>query len=505
MKKIMKIFLSIFIVFVTSSCSFVDKIIGNSNSHEEIDSKTKESIFNISIDYNDSQYPNSIKLLNKAFNKEENNNLSFDFDKTNFDNKDNSYLYDVTKNVKSLPYNNYTTPSVGNIRALVIPIQFIDAKAKEINDKDVVLDSKYYSVSDYYYQSSYGKLNMKFDIMNWFTCEKESNYYKNYRRKNSNEDTDGVDLIINEALAYLSNKIDLSIYDENNDGIIDALYLIYSKNYDPNDDFWWAYQYYDSENKKYDNKSPYSYIFASFNFLFENDSLCNPTTYIHETGHLLGLEDYYDYDTSIGTGCNTGGMGGADMMDTNIGDHNTFSKLLTGWINNPLIIDTSSSITIDLKPSVLSDQCIILTNSFDSKKGIFQEYFIIEYYVNKGINSKMGIYKFNGIRILHINATLKSNISNGYTYEYFAYDNSYTSYNLIDIIIDSQGNSYSKTNSSYTLYTSNDLFIKDESLLNAYYNGYRKTLLGYEGKKLNYSIYVENLTDEYATIKISKK
>ena len=57
--------------------------------------------------------------------------------------------------------------------------------------------------------------------------------------------------------------------------------------------------------------------------------LLDPLVTIHETGHALGLPDYYDYEPGNGP---DGGVGGLDMMDINWGDHNVFSKWLLDWL-----------------------------------------------------------------------------------------------------------------------------------------------------------------------------
>lgn len=68
-------------------------------------------------------------------------------------------------------------------------------------------------------------------------------------------------------------------------------------------------------------------------------------TYIHETGHILGLEDYYSYANSKENPEYP--VGGLDMMDYNIGDHMAFSKYLLNWISPKEIIGEGE---IKIKP-----------------------------------------------------------------------------------------------------------------------------------------------------------
>jgi hypothetical protein len=105
----------------------------------------------------------------------------------------------------------------------------------------------------------------------------------------------------------------------------------------------------------------------------------NAVTYIHETGHLLGLDDYYDYNEGEGS---DKGLGGADMMDYNIGDHNVYSKLMLGWVT-PTVVTSTQEITIS--SSTESGQFIMILLDYDGT--YFSEYLLIDLYTNEGVNA----------------------------------------------------------------------------------------------------------------------
>jgi len=71
---------------------------------------------------------------------------------------------------------------------------------------------------------------------------------------------------------------------------------------------------------------------------------------IHETGHALGLPDYYDYDDKVGP---RGGVGGLDMMDNNWGDHNPFSKWLLGWLELTFVAALPEVPTVDVLAALI--------------------------------------------------------------------------------------------------------------------------------------------------------
>ena len=48
----------------------------------------------------------------------------------------------------------------------------------------------------------------------------------------------------------------------------------------------------------------------------------------------LVFYDYYDYEEGLRP---DGGLGGADMMDYTVGDHNSFTKIILDW-TTPLVV-----------------------------------------------------------------------------------------------------------------------------------------------------------------------
>ncbi len=99
-----------------------------------------------------------------------------------------------------------------------------------------------------------------------------------------------------------------------------------------------------------------------------------PQVDIHETGHLLGLPDYYDYDASNGP---KGGVGGWDMMDSNWGDHNAFSKYLLGWIDPIVISSGTQEIILPPSGTTSSDNAVLIMPG--AVPDSFGEFFLVQY------------------------------------------------------------------------------------------------------------------------------
>ena len=352
-------------------------------------------------------------------------------------------------------------PSVGSPKVLVIPVAFTDYKAdasmKSTLEKAFFGTSEetgWESLNSYYKKSSYGKLDIGGMVTDVYDTGKSSGYYENqYTGENSPEYE-----IIEGALEHFDSQINYADYDTDNDGYIDGIYLVYTAPVDfDNANFWWAftYEYYTETPTYYDNKEADFYMFLGYEFFSETPAsktslTINCETIIHETGHLLGIDDYYDYDDSKGV---DGGIGGGDMMDANVGDHNAFTKLLLGWVD-PYVVTGNCSLT--LSSFGASGDCVMICKN---KADPFSEYYIIDYYTPDGLNAMekgySGLFSVAGVRVYHVAATMKSDSSQIYgIWEIYANNNSDTTNKLISLVEADGGNDIA--NNEYS--ANSDLF-----------------------------------------------
>ena len=348
-------------------------------------------------------------------------------------------------------------------KILVLPVQFEGRLFSPKNLSDISkaffgtsAQTGYESVKSYYEKSSYGELNLVGEVLEPYTASKSYAEYQNQFSRVASDQT-----IIKELMDYHDASIDFSLYDANNDGRIDGIYVIYS--YDvtfevvpDNDtrDFWWAWcsQYRLFPSTTYDGVKPGFYVWAGVDFLYErmiSPMYGNPITIpvnasvlIHETGHMFGLEDYYDYYPKIGP---ENGLGGLDMMDSNMGDHCSFSKIMLGWVT-PMVVN--NTITIKIRPFSDSGDVILIPGEWNGS--YFSEYLLIDYYNLNSLNSIYaghGLYSNPGVRIYHVSAELGKNTQNYPSYHYN--DNSDTSRKLIKLLEASNGNNI-ESNSNFT-------------------------------------------------------
>ena len=360
---------------------------------------------------------------------------------------DGVYNVDFTKatNVKTVQDQGYYLggcPTTGDVKVLVVPVQFSDRKAATLGyDLDRLetafnadTGTSFPSVAAFYKESSYGKLNLTFDIMDeWFTPANKSSYYLNATMNYYGDEVEcGDQMIIDEFLRAYNSTMDFSEYDSDENGMIDAIVLINTLAIDYDVTMQWAYRYWniytDSDDYyyEYDGVSANDYLWASYEFLFEDDNgdftnknACNTYTFIHEFGHVLGADDYYDtsYEGKYSP------MSGCDIMDSMIGDHNPYTKFNYGWLTSSRLVVAEEDVLLTLDSFTKTGDTLIIANNWDETLGAYQEYFVLMYYTHDDLNGDdFGYFYDEGIVVYHVNASLYVDTQDGETY-YDVYNN----------------------------------------------------------------------------------
>jgi len=290
--------------------------------------------------------------------------------------------------------------SVGTQNLLVIPVAFSDDNLNLLpKGKDNTLidlknaffgiegNTQFESVASFYNKSSYGKLILDGDVSSWCVLEHPASYYVNLNNKEQ-----VVKDIYNYSINwYKQNYLDIEKYyidNDENKGV--SIFLVYAHEFVDNrsdDNLFWAYALID----------PNPICFASVHFMYlEGKGKVDSRTYIHELGHAFGLDDYYDKKSGA-----TNYLGMLDMMDSSIGDHNPYSKMLLNWAR-PYYISNHASINI--RPFTFSSDFILINPKWNYSP--FDEYLLVEYYVPSGLNNKFGEYIISKpcIRIYHVDS-----------------------------------------------------------------------------------------------------
>ncbi len=160
----------------------------------------------------------------------------------------------------------------------------------------------------------------------------------------------------------------------------------------------WAYCSWNFGKGTHANPGINVFFWASYDFMYGSASDRNGKyyngdtryatldthTFIHEMGHIFGLEDYYDYNNLAKI------SGGFSMQDYNVGGHDPFSLITLGWAN-PIIPTESCEITIG---DFQSTKDVILISP-DTVSSSFDKYILLEYYTPTGLNEFDVQHKLN--------------------------------------------------------------------------------------------------------------
>ena len=436
-----------------------------------------------------------------------------------------------------------TLPSLGETKLLVVPVELKDsAESQKWNKSELqrldntffgeAADADWESVSSYYYKSSYGKLNITGEIAPVLMMNETSDELTAKHR------TDSGDAPFFAADQFYSSPFateeKLKEYDLDKDGLVDSVIFVYNTP-ESGDPFWaWVY-WFDSTGpvSQLTNRSFYranktgkpglsTHMWASKNFMNEGYGSLgkgDAHTFIHETGHLLGLDDYYDYDNTSSP------LGGRDMMDHNIADHNPYSKMALSWIKPYYVEGTQKVTTITISTFAESEQFILLNNNWN--KTALDEYLALELYTPTNLNYDDSLfstrytrgYTIPGVRVIHADSRVGNTNSgiptntpsySGSDYVLASNSPSWSSYptpaerkaNKLTRLIQNGNKSTLLTSGSAlakdgdlfqtgnTLDTSNSVFFK-----NGKFNG---------GGTIGYKVYFVSVTATSATIQFTK-
>ena len=302
-------------------------------------------------------------------------------------------------------------PSQGRNKITVIPVDFSTYPGSNLGEealnnikKAFFGDSngnQYYSVKEYYDKASFHRFQIEGEVASeWFRPSLSYEYLASL--PNANRTKAALVDIYNEALAWHNAK------DPENPLVSgDPVFFVYSAPYSGMDggasdrgNMMWAFVIND----------PAPIGWSSYHMLHPNgDNQVDAHTNIHEFGHMLGLIDYYDTDSSSDPSpCSP--LGRMDMMDCSLGDHDAFSKMLLGW-TKPFAVDGNCEITI--RQSSGNGDCILLTNDWNGTP--FDEYLLIELYTPSYLNafdakaersSGARLMGRPGVKVYHVDARL---------------------------------------------------------------------------------------------------
>lgn len=300
---------------------------------------------------------------------------------------------------------------VQEVKVFVVPVEFTDYTADKMplgreGTKNDIYNAVFgdgsgtyhESLSSFYSKSSHGQCKISGVVTEWFNPGVSS---KSISIKNTGYAGKLAGLIYDYyTTGEGAGTYDMSEYDANKDGLIDSLVMIYTPPYTTTGEIWWAFR--TSTNTGMPSSGIptfYDFFWCSYRFFYEGYSdnqiksgefKPDSHTLIHEFGHVLSLPDYYVTDYAKGDYSGTGGL---DMMDMNIGDHNSVSKAWYGWVE-PYVID--QDFTIEINSTTDTGEFVIVPLAGNEFTTLLDQYIVIEFLTPTGVAVKDGQQKLNG-------------------------------------------------------------------------------------------------------------
>jgi len=289
----------------------------------------------------------------------DNNFLSTIDKKLSFDEQQQSILRQLSK-VRS-NFNNRTQafPTTGSRKLICILMGYSDlAFSKTQTEFDNLFNQVSYSVDgatgsvkDYYLENSWDQFNLTVDIAGPYTASNTMAYY-------GANNTAGYDERPRELVTEAVNAADVDVnfadYDNDSDGNVDGVYVIYAgygEEAGASSDAIWAHAW-SITTVNLDGVNISSYSCSAELRSNSGTGITRIGVVCHEFGHVLGAPDYYD--TDYATGGQYSGTGQWDMMAggswNNNGatpaHHNGFTKwYYYGWIT-PTLLSTTQNVTL---------------------------------------------------------------------------------------------------------------------------------------------------------------
>lgn len=315
-------------------------------------------------------------------------------------------------------------PATGNVSIPVLLVQFSDVKLSSedpkaafeghINGDDYTAEGGYGSVKEYFEDQSGGLFMPQFDIIGPITLEKTMKYY-------GGNDENGTDKnprqMVSEACKKADNHFDVDFtkYDNNGDGYVDIVYVIYAgygeaSNVSKLEDTVWPHQWELDKAMAVDGVQISKYACNNELDGYQGSTIDGIGTFCHEFSHCLGLPDFYSTGSE-----DTFGMGSWSLMHygnySNNGrtpcGYTGYEKEFLGW-KEMKVIDSPQ----DVKLVALSEggESYKIVNDLNPN-----EYYVVE----NRCHSKWDQYlPAEGMLVLHVDyleSAWQNNMVNNYS------------------------------------------------------------------------------------------
>ncbi len=301
-----------------------------------------------------------------------------------------------------------TFPHTGSPRGLIILVNFKDKKFTHTKEDFVnLLNKSGYSengaigsVRDYFIAASDSAFQPIFDVLGPYELDHNMSYYGGGGEQNAYKMVvEGCEAAVEE------DGLDLSIYDTNNDSIVENVFVYYAGNNEAegaSSNTVWPHKYYVYPMQKVGNRYLFDYACTSEK-RGRGSKMCGISTFCHEFSHTLGLADLYDYDYNKET------VGTWDIMASGSynGDgcqpptYSAFERYSMEWIEPVVLTDPATCV---LEPLTTHNQAYLIpVSDKEIKPNENGEYFLLENRQKVGWEAGRSCIPSTGMLVWHLN------------------------------------------------------------------------------------------------------
>lgn len=291
----------------------------------------------------------------------------------------------------------------GNTNALAIIVDFSDNTSQVDSTffDSLLFEAGVVSLRDYYNDVSYGNLDIVTvnlpSALGWQRAVEAYSYYVNGQNGFGNYPRNAQGLV-EEIVNAVNPVVNFSLYDNDGDGYVDALFIIHSgpgAEFTGSNDDIWSHAWVTNTIQLLDGVKIWKYSMEPEYWATPGDLTIG--VYAHELGHaLFGLPDLYDTDGS------SGGLGQWSLMAAGswngvLGDTPSFpdawSHVEMGYVNTTDIAINDSNVVI----ANVEDSALVFRLWTEGVGG--NEYFLVE---NRQPVSYDVALPGNGLLIYHV-------------------------------------------------------------------------------------------------------
>ena len=365
------------------------------------------------------------------------------------------------------------------------------------------------SFTEYYDAASYGALQLRPVMTDWYHSEQVFAGDMEYLSVEAS--------FADEVLAWVKAtypELDLSQFDRDGNGYVDSMIIINAGETTDDTLYMGTYGYGIFCEAGYTGERAGSKDDPTVNtFLSLNRTLIEETgasIIVHEFAHNLGLIDYYDVTYS-----GIAAVGGFDMQDANHGDWNAYSKWAVGWLE-PTVVQLASGESAEYELNALAAQgdVLVIPAAGSEPDGPFGEYIMVDLFSAEGLNAPdahiYGLDGVSGVRVYHVNATMEKHVEYGadgkeYIIGTIQYPNAYAENGLYNIELIQAGGVNTLTDGLWEDNTvdADDLFYAGDSFSLATHGAFFADGLMDDGSDFGYVIEVVSIADGKAVVRVT--